>query len=496
MPLKTSKPQYIAHGMDGQEKKELALNAVSYKQTITSLAEQKKVSRQFIHIQKNILLQSANETFSDNPANDCNVLYHIPVTKEWIEQCVIVMVLDCRSTFRGVIKAIKNLLDYNISLGKISSIVKSAIIKAIIINAMQNLKNVKRGAHDELFHQNKPVLAGVDIDSLYCYLLSYEDHRDGDTWGVHLLDLQEQGFSPESIFGDDASGLALGHNTVFPDIPYHLDNFHLLRDLTEVRRFVRNKLKTATSYCLKMMAKMEKAKVAGNTHKHAKQLGKAKKNEKIMRKLSQTIDTLVDWMSHDVLNKPGLPPKDRRELYDFIVDELAKLAEIHPHRISSMVTTLRNQASKQLGFVDVLDEKFINISEKYSYPLEKIWELCQLQRYDHNGDAYPIHSLPFQDYFKNDFEVVEDAVIEALDSTEKTSSMVENLNSRISKYFSLRQEIGYDFLELLRFYLNHSKFLRSEKEERRGKTPAEILNGEEHSPWLEMLEYQPFKQAA
>ena len=144
----------------------------------------------------------------------------------------------------------------------------------------------------------------------------------------------------------------------------------------------------------------------------------------------------------------------------------------------------------------MLDEKFINISEKYSYPLEKIWELCQLQRYDHNGDAYPIYSLPLQDYFKNDFENVEDAVIEALGSTEKTSSMVENLNSRISKYFFLRQEIGYDFLELLRFYLNHSKFLRSEKEERRGKTPAEILHGEEHPPWLEMLEYQPFKQAA
>ncbi len=90
----------------------------------------------------------------------------------------------------------------------------------------------------------------------------------------------------------------------------------------------------------------------------------------------------------------------------------------------------------------------------------------------------------------------EDTIIEALDSTEKTSSMVENLNSRISKYFFLCQEIGYDFLELLRFYLKHSKFLRSEKEERRGKTPAEILYGKEHPPWLEMLGYQTFKQAA
>ncbi len=34
MLLKTSNLQYIAHGMDGQEKKELALNAVNCKQTI------------------------------------------------------------------------------------------------------------------------------------------------------------------------------------------------------------------------------------------------------------------------------------------------------------------------------------------------------------------------------------------------------------------------------------------------------------------------------
>ena len=217
MSLKTSKLQHIAHGMDGQQRKVLALNAVSSKQTIVSIAQDKKVSRQFIYEQKNKLLQSANETFSDKEPDENKILFFVPVTKEWIEQFVLALILDCRSTFRGVIKAMRNLLDYGISLGKISSIVKSAIIKAIIINALQKLSNVKRGAQDELFHQNKPVLAGVDIDSLYCYLLSYEDHRDGDTWGIHLLDLQKQGFSPESIFGDAANGLALGHNTVFPD---------------------------------------------------------------------------------------------------------------------------------------------------------------------------------------------------------------------------------------------------------------------------------------
>jgi hypothetical protein len=30
---------------------------------------------------------------------------------------------------------------------------------------------------------------GVDTASTFCYLLSQEDHRDADTWGVRLLEL-------------------------------------------------------------------------------------------------------------------------------------------------------------------------------------------------------------------------------------------------------------------------------------------------------------------
>ena len=74
--------------------------------------------------------------------------------------------------------------------------------------------------------------------------------------------------------------------------------------------------------------------------------------------------------------------------------------------------------------------------------------------------------------------------------------MVENLHSRLRPYFYLRREIGFGYLDLLRFYLNHTPFLRSEREERKGKTPTEILTGKAHPHWLEMLGFQRFKQAA
>ena len=487
--------QHPASKLNGQARKELALQSLNKKQTVVEIAKINNISRQFIHEQKNKLLAAVNEEFTE-VSEENKVLFHIPVSKSWIEQFTLALVLDCRATYSGVMKAMKHLLDYNISIGTVSHIVKSSIQKAKNINAKQDLSSVTLGAHDELFHHNKPVLAGVDIPTLYCYLLSEEEHRDGDTWGVHLFDLVEQGFSPERIFGDDADGMALGHTQAVPRIPFHLDNFHLIQDLIDMRRFFKNRLSTSVTYLDKTQRKMNKAKALGKPQQHAKKLGLAKQDETKMRFLSHSIDILVQWMQHDVVNKSGPNPEIRRELYDFIVTELEALAKIHGHRIKPIVTTLKNQADSQLMFVDVLNEKFKAISQKHKIPLEKIWELCALQRCKHSGDAYAIHSLPLQDYFGDKFDAIEDEVLMTLDSTERTSSMVENLNSRLSPYFFIRQEIGHGFLELLRFYLNHSPFMRSDRKAFKNKTPAFLLTKKEHPSWLEMLGYQTFKRAA
>ena len=51
------------------------------------------------------------------------------------------------------------------------------------------------------------VLVGVDAKSTFCFLLSPEEHRDADTWGVRLLELVDQGFAPKATIADFGSGL-------------------------------------------------------------------------------------------------------------------------------------------------------------------------------------------------------------------------------------------------------------------------------------------------
>ncbi len=153
-----------------------------------------------------------------------------------------------------------------------------------------------------------------------------------------------------------------------------------------------------------------------------------------------------------------------------------------------------------MAFSEVSNNKFKKTAEQFSCSLETVWKICELQRCNHNSMNYAVRRVPlillFGKNADNNLDDIEDAVIGAMNKTERTSSMIGNFNSRLSPYFFLRREIGYGYLDLLRFYLNYMPFLRSEKSYRVGKTPAEILTEKPHQYWLEMLGFGQFKRTA
>ena len=70
-----------------------------------------------------------------------------------------------------------------------------AVQKARKINQAQDLSSIDVALLDELFQGSRPVLTGVDADSTYCFLLEAVEHRDEDTWGYYLLELEQQGLN-------------------------------------------------------------------------------------------------------------------------------------------------------------------------------------------------------------------------------------------------------------------------------------------------------------
>lgn len=67
---------------------------------------------------------------------------------------------------------------------------------------------------------------------------------------------------------------------------------------------------------------------------------------------------------------------------------------------------------------------------------------------------------------------------------------MSDLNSRLCRYFFLRRRLGDAYLSLLQFFLNHRVFICSRRAERVGKTPKELLTGQAHAHWLELLSFQ------
>jgi len=91
------------------------------------------------------------------------------------------------------------------------------------------------------------------------------------------------------------------------------------------------------------------------------------------------------------------------------------------------------------------------------------------------------------------FHALFDAVSRAMADTPRSSSQVENLNSRLRTYFTLRRHLGGSYLDLLRFFLNHRRFMRSRRDERRGKSPRELMTGQGHPHWLTLLGLRPIQ---
>lgn len=123
---------------------------------------------------------------------------------------ILALTLICRGSYRGVIEFLRDLLGVQISEGTVHNVHEAAARQAGVINSGIALSGVRVGLHDEIFQGPRPVLAGVDAKSTFCYLLAAETHRDGDTWGVHLMDAKAQGLNPDYTIADAGQGARVG----------------------------------------------------------------------------------------------------------------------------------------------------------------------------------------------------------------------------------------------------------------------------------------------
>ena len=484
-----------AHTLDGEQRQELALQVLARSEPVTELSVRHQVSRKFLYQQADKGEQALAQAFQSPPSGEEEVLFYLPVTRAWLRQVVLGLVLLCHSSYRGVMAFFQDLLDQPIALGTVHNIVQEAVVEARQINARQDLSRVRAGRHDELFQGQQPVLVGMDLDSTYCYLLAREAHRDAETWAIHLWDLADQGLQPDYVVADGGQGLRAGQALAWTGVACDGDVFHGLQTLTRLVTTLEKRAYAAIARREEQERQMQQAKQRRRGRALSQPLARARAREATALRLADEMHTLAEWLQHDILALVGPDAATRQGLYDFVVATLQDLEHLDPKRVRPVRRTLANQRDSLLAFATRLDQELNVLAEQFAVPTAIVRQMLALATLPTTTSAYWAKADALHQQLQGRFFALQQALGELRNHFHRASSLVENLNSRLRNYFFLRRQIGPAYLDLLRFFLNHQPFPRSQKPERVGQSPAELLTGQAHPHWLEMLGFTRFSRA-
>lgn len=145
-----------------------------------------------------------------------------------------------------------------------------------------------------------------------------------------------------------------------------------------------------------------------------------------------------------------------------------------------------------LAFAAQLDRDFAELAAQFAVPVDWVRQLFAVQTLPEESAKRWHRDAPLRRMLGDRYFPLSQALEQLRQRTVRASSLVENLNSRLRSYFFLRRHLGNDYLTLLQFFLNHRRFARSEHPERCGKSPTELLTGQHHPHWLELLGYTRF----
>lgn len=474
--------------LDPQQRQTLAIQALAGTQPITQLAAEHAVSRKFVYQQAAKAEQTLHERFTPSAPADDQVLFTISVTKRWLRRFIVALLLISHCSYRGVVELLRDVFHYSLSVERVHALAHEAMDRARAVPS-PSLAPVRHGAHDELFHSCLPVLVGVDVASTYCYLLSQEEHRDGITWGVRLLELRDQGFDPEAIICDGGSGLQAGQELAMPTTPRRGDVFHAFQETEALITYLENRAYDAIT----ARSNLEHKQAASERKRGRRDAGLSQKlrhallGEAQAIRLATEVATLLGWLRRDILALAGPVYAERVLLFDFVVAELKARQSLCPHRIGPVCTYLRNHRDVLLAFAKQLDADLNALASAFQLPAVEVRALFGVQTLDLEDPRRWPQEAPLRKKLGGRFYELSRAVEDLAHSTVRASSVVENFNSRLRNYFFLRRSLGPDYLCLLRFFFNHRRFLRSEHPERVNRSPAELLTGESHPHWLDML---------
>jgi hypothetical protein len=352
---------------------------------------------------------------------------------------------------------------------------------------------------DEIHALNIPILVSIEPRSTAIIKIELADNRQADTWDKHFRTIEDGNYNISGLCSDRGTGILGGFKSACPNIIWFSDHFHEFNDLRKLSITLESQAYAAIAYEYERKIVLDNAKSESNRQKRHLQLEEATKdctskiqcyqhvadvlallfpslyffdlqNGNLRRavQVKETILTLMDWL--DELDYPVLQVETKtiRNHIDDICCCYQKSEGIY----DALATTIPE---------NVLN--FAGLAWQYDH-----------QSHQYKGERKTFYKNESQFYREIAASLLEEKTDEAViaevfdtfDDMNRTSSLIEMVNSLIRPYLnSCKGQITQEHLNLIMFYHNHHKYKTGK---RKGKAPIEILNGitlEKH--WLDLL---------
>lgn len=402
--------------------------------------------------------------------------------EHFYEKMIISLALDGTASEEGIQRILENNFQKHVSIGKISNILNQAARRAAEFDESVDLSGIRQGANDEIFQCGNPVLTGVDADTGYVYLLQPAADRTADTWENAMKSCKSRNLELDVSISDFGTGLLGGIPKAFPNACIQPDLFHFLMEIGK-------EISSQERRVYAMLADYYKCEEAlSGKRVHEKTFQKLLSLEENLSPAIERCDrllTLCHWL-REMTRYQGYCYPDVLSLCYWILDQMEDTAGI-TDKLRKVLAKTRRNLPDVLIYLERAEKVLREYAMKKGYPEETFVLMYRMQGYHPGSQEYRSADRRLRHILKKKYA---DAYLEIegiLKGVKRASSLVENVNGRLRRYMNLKRMIPEKFLTLLKVYFNTKKYRRSRKAEHVGKSPLELLTGQEHPDFYDIV---------
>lgn len=364
-------------------------------------------------------------------------------------------------------------------------------------------------ARDELFVGRDPILLMVEPHSLVITGLYATADREAETWGCILLFTQDRRVQIKGLAEDNCIPYASSCKLARLDAAIQKDTWHPLADvrkvIKDVEREAFRQLEASQKLEKRLRKHWEEADFAEwvKLDEPMQDLLAQSQRLRFLRSCLWDAVELVDWRSGEIRDRP---------INQWLADETLKEMKRLPHaRIQKLVERLEDVVPEMLTFLDGLAQPLADwqaLAEahfqdrawaaSFQASVARFWRLEHALR---NGqDQFHKAAQEAEQWLAlwieadPQVQALAEQLLSLLESTVRTSSAAETVNSVLRPYLDRRRECTdlisrQLFLNLFVLWFNLHRF---ERGPRQGKSPYEVAGIDLGTDdWLTLLGYPP-----